>query len=93
VHGRKEEALAFLEPLGELIGACGVGSLPEIADGAAPFTPRGCIAQAWSVGETLRAWHALAVARPLTAKAARTPARAKSRARTVARPRTAVRTR
>ena len=93
VHGRREEALAFLGPLGELMGACGVGSLPEIADGEAPFTPRGCIAQAWSVGETLRAWHTLATARPVTAKAARSPARAKSRTRTTARPRTAARTR
>jgi predicted glycogen debranching enzyme len=25
-----------------------------------PFTPNGCIAQAWSVAETLRAWHELA---------------------------------
>jgi glycogen debranching enzyme len=75
------------------MGACGVGSLPEIADGAAPFTPRGCIAQAWSVGEALRAWHTLAVARPVTAKTARTPARAKPRARTTARPRTMARAR
>ena len=93
VHGRREEALAFLEPLGELMGACGVGSLPEIADGDAPFTPRGCIAQAWSVGEALRAWHELAAARPTPAKAARTPSRAKPRARTAARPRTTARAR
>jgi predicted glycogen debranching enzyme len=93
VHGRREEALAFLAPLGELMGACGVGSLPEVTDGDAPFTPRGCIAQAWSVGEALRAWHALATARPVTAKAARAPARAKSRTRTTARARTAARSR
>jgi len=93
VNGRREEALAFHEPLGELMGACGVGSLPEIADGAAPFTPRGCFAQAWSVGEVLRVWHALATARPTPAKAARAPARAKPRARTVARPRTVARAR
>ena len=37
----------------------GVGSIAEIFDGDAPFVPRGCIAQAWSVAETLRAWHAL----------------------------------
>jgi len=30
------------------------GSIPEIYDGAPPHTPRGCIAQAWSVGELLR---------------------------------------
>jgi len=34
----------------------GVGSLSEIFDGDAPFTPRGCIAQAWSVAEVLRMW-------------------------------------
>ena len=32
----------------------GVGSISEIFDGDAPNTPRGCIAQAWSVGELLR---------------------------------------
>ncbi|MCS6805654.1 MAG: amylo-alpha-1,6-glucosidase [Acidobacteriota bacterium] len=33
----------------------GVGQISEIFDGNAPHTPRGCIAQAWSVGELLRA--------------------------------------
>ena len=33
----------------------GVGQMSEIADGDAPFTPRGCFAQAWSVAELLRA--------------------------------------
>ena len=37
----------------------GVGSIAEIFDGDAPFAPRGCIAQAWSVAETLRAWQTL----------------------------------
>lgn len=35
--------------------AC-VGSISEIFDAEEPFTPRGCIAQAWSVAEVLRAW-------------------------------------
>jgi glycogen debranching enzyme len=35
--------------------AC-VGSISEIFDAEPPFTPRGCIAQAWSVAEVLRAW-------------------------------------
>jgi len=81
VHGRREEALAFLEPLGQLMGAYGVGSLPEVADGDVPFTPRGCVAQAWSVGETLRAWHAINGARAVTARPAKTPARARTRTR------------
>src|SRR3989442_7013117 len=29
----------------------GLGTLSEIFDGDAPFTPRGCIAQAWTVAE------------------------------------------
>jgi hypothetical protein len=33
--------------------------IAEIFDGDPPFTPGGCIAQAWSVAETLRAWHEL----------------------------------
>ena len=60
VHGERDQALALLAPLGNLIEAYGLGFLPEIADGDAPHAPRGCIAQAWSVGEALRAWHALA---------------------------------
>jgi predicted glycogen debranching enzyme len=34
----------------------GVGTISEIFDAEPPFTPRGCIAQAWSVAEVLRAW-------------------------------------
>jgi glycogen debranching enzyme len=37
-----------------------VGSVAEIFDGDPPFRPAGCVAQAWSVAETLRAWHHLA---------------------------------
>ena len=33
--------------------AC-IGSISEIFDAEAPFTPRGCVAQAWSVAEVLR---------------------------------------
>jgi predicted glycogen debranching enzyme len=33
-----------------------VGSINEIFDAEHPFTPRGCIAQAWSVAEVLRCW-------------------------------------
>jgi predicted glycogen debranching enzyme len=35
--------------------AC-IGSISEVFDAESPFTPRGCIAQAWSVAELLRAW-------------------------------------
>jgi predicted glycogen debranching enzyme len=33
-----------------------VGSISEIFDAVAPYTPRGCVAQAWSVAEVLRSW-------------------------------------
>jgi predicted glycogen debranching enzyme len=33
--------------------AC-IGNISEVFDGAPPFTPRGCVAQAWSVAEVLR---------------------------------------
>jgi predicted glycogen debranching enzyme len=33
-----------------------IGSISEIFDAEAPHTPRGCVAQAWSVAEMLRAW-------------------------------------
>jgi predicted glycogen debranching enzyme len=38
-----------------LSDAC-IGSISEIFDAEPPFTPRGCIAQAWSVAEVLRCW-------------------------------------
>jgi predicted glycogen debranching enzyme len=38
------------------LGEAGVGTISEIFDAEEPFTPRGCMAQAWSVAEVLRAW-------------------------------------
>jgi glycogen debranching enzyme len=35
--------------------AC-IGSVSEIFDAKEPYMPRGCISQAWSVAEVLRAW-------------------------------------
>ncbi len=35
--------------------AC-IGTISEVFDAEPPFTPRGCVAQAWSVAEVLRAW-------------------------------------
>jgi predicted glycogen debranching enzyme len=56
VYGDRAAALSFLEPLGQQIHTHGLGTLSEICDGDPPFAPRGCIAQAWTVGEVLRAW-------------------------------------
>jgi predicted glycogen debranching enzyme len=56
VHRDPDAARAFLEPFAShLLEQC-LGTLGEIADGAAPHTPRGAVAQAWSVAEVLRAW-------------------------------------
>jgi glycogen debranching enzyme len=38
--------------------AC-LGSISEIYDAEPPHTPRGCVAQAWSVAEALRCWYLL----------------------------------
>ena len=43
-----------------LLAEAGCGSISELFDGDAPFTPGGCIAQAWSVAEVFRAWQAVA---------------------------------
>ncbi len=59
VYNDPAAALHFLEPLGRQIQSYGLGTLGEIFDGDPPFTPRGCIAQAWTVGEILRAWDTL----------------------------------
>ena len=58
VYGDREAALSFLEPLDRQISSYGLGTLGEIFDGNPPFTPRGSIAQAWTVAEVLRAWRA-----------------------------------
>jgi predicted glycogen debranching enzyme len=56
VYHDREAAQRYLEPLGRQIYAGGLGTLSEVFDGDAPFAPRGCIAQAWTVAEVLRAW-------------------------------------
>jgi predicted glycogen debranching enzyme len=38
------------------LNEAGLGSISEIFDAEPPFTPRGCISQAWSVAEFLRCW-------------------------------------
>ena len=55
-YGDPEQARSFLRPLFHHLADHGVGSLSEIFDGDAPFAPRGCFAQAWTVAEVLRVW-------------------------------------
>jgi predicted glycogen debranching enzyme len=49
-------ARRFLKGFEEQQGEACVGSISEICDAEAPYTPRGCVAQAWSVAEVLRGW-------------------------------------
>jgi predicted glycogen debranching enzyme len=56
VYRDQAAAMAFFDSISAAIRLYGVGSLAEIYEGDAPFAPRGCIAQAWSVGEVLRTW-------------------------------------
>ncbi|MEJ2209379.1 MAG: amylo-alpha-1,6-glucosidase [Anaerolineae bacterium] len=56
VYGDAPAARSFLRPLLYHLDDHCVGSLSEIFDGDAPFRPRGCFAQAWTVAEVLRAW-------------------------------------
>ncbi len=72
IYKNAGEAMAFLEPLFGHIKAAGLGTASEIFDGDPPFTPNGCIAQAWTVGEILRAWRGIAAARETKVEAAQT---------------------
>jgi glycogen debranching enzyme len=52
----RDGARRWLDGFRAHLGEACVGSISEIFDAEAPFTPRGCVAQAWSVAEVLRAW-------------------------------------
>jgi predicted glycogen debranching enzyme len=56
VHEDKRGARGMLQGFPDHMAAAGVGSISEIFDAEPPYLPRGCIAQAWSVAEVLRAW-------------------------------------
>lgn len=44
----------LIEGFAAHLGEAGIGQISEIFDAEPPFTPRGCVAQAWSVAEVLR---------------------------------------
>lgn len=60
VHHYSDESIAFakrlIEPLEDHLQDGCIGSIAEIFDGNEPIISRGCYAQAWSVGEILRAY-------------------------------------
>jgi predicted glycogen debranching enzyme len=47
-------ARSYLDGFASHLSEACVGSISEIFDAEAPYTPRGCVAQAWSVAEVLR---------------------------------------
>jgi predicted glycogen debranching enzyme len=55
-RGKEVEARRFLAGLVEHLDDACIGSVSEVFDAEAPYTPRGCVAQAWSVAEVLRCW-------------------------------------
>jgi glycogen debranching enzyme len=52
----RRQASEWLAPLRDHLADGGLGHISEILDGDAPQRPAGCIAQAWSVAEVLRAY-------------------------------------
>lgn len=50
----REAPAAFLTGFRKHLGEACVGSISEVFDAEPPYTPRGCVAQAWSVAEVLR---------------------------------------
>ena len=53
----RKAAGRLLEPVRTHIAEAGLGFISELFDGDPPYHPRGCIAQAWSVAEVLRAYY------------------------------------
>jgi predicted glycogen debranching enzyme len=49
-----ETARAILAGFDSEMSEAGIGTISEVFDADPPYTPRGCIAQAWSVAEVLR---------------------------------------
>ncbi|MEA1984906.1 MAG: amylo-alpha-1,6-glucosidase [Euryarchaeota archaeon] len=57
-HSRssRDHARLLLQRFDEQLQDSGIGTICEIYDGDYPYIPRGCISQAWSVAEILRAY-------------------------------------
>jgi predicted glycogen debranching enzyme len=53
-------ALEMLRGFSAHLGEGGIGSISEVFDAEEPYTPRGCIAQAWGVAELLRCYRSAA---------------------------------
>jgi glycogen debranching enzyme len=55
VYPDRRAAHRLLTPFRDHLREAGIGTISEIFDAEPPYHPRGCIAQAWSVAEVLRA--------------------------------------
>lgn len=58
--GDPDAARALLEPFALHLRTAGLGQISEVFEAAPPHLPKACFAQAWSVGEVLRAWAQIA---------------------------------
>lgn len=58
--GDRDASFALLRPICDHLRDAGLGSISEIFEGDPPHLPKGCVAQAWGVAETLRVWRLLA---------------------------------
>ncbi len=61
--GDSGEAMGVLEGVLEHLSGATLGQISEIFDATPPYHSRGCMAQAWSVAETLRVWLKVAALR------------------------------
>lgn len=56
VYRNPDRCRELLGAIAHHLSTIGLGTISEIFDGDPPHYPRGCLAQAWSVAEVLRAW-------------------------------------
>ena len=54
LNNTRESAITIVNTFLKHLNEAGIGTVSEIFDGDPPYTPRGCIAQAWGVAEILR---------------------------------------
>jgi predicted glycogen debranching enzyme len=62
-YGDADAARAFLVGIAPHLREACLGQISEIFNGDAPHRPEGCVAQAWSAAEILRAWRSIGAAR------------------------------
>jgi predicted glycogen debranching enzyme len=58
-YGDPSHAAALLAPMADQLGLGCLGTINEIFDADPPHSPCGCVAQAWTVAQTLRSWSIL----------------------------------